>query len=305
MISLERIRLADGEPIALMHNFLPAALVHLSIEMLEEHGLYELLRASGIRMGSATQRMCAKNASAAEARTLDENRGAALLTMERIAYDDTGRPVEFGQHLYRASRYAFTTSWPRGNRPPARSPVRAVAPATAADRPWPPRRPGAPAGSAPARTTSATGTSHHASLAGAGTSGSVSMCTRTGPGSCLAWASAARSSATVCARCTAHAEALRVGGQVDRQHAAVQPAAGRRRGSGTACRTAARPTVSDSAPMEAKPWFCTSTTMILMPSCTAVTSSCGHHQVGAVADHDEHLAVRVRPASRPGRPAIS
>jgi len=97
-----------------MHNFLPAALVHLSIEMLEEHGLYELLRASGIRMSSATQRMCAKNASAAEARTLGETRGAALLTMERVAYDDTGRPVEFGQHLYRASRYAFTTSWPRG-----------------------------------------------------------------------------------------------------------------------------------------------------------------------------------------------
>ena len=66
-----------------------------------------------IQLGSATQRMCAKNASAAEARTLGENRGAALLTMERVAYDDTGRPVEFGQHLYRASRYAFTTSLPR------------------------------------------------------------------------------------------------------------------------------------------------------------------------------------------------
>src|SRR5215475_8853203 len=120
--SLQRIRLADGEPIALMHNFLPAALVHLSIEMLAEHGLYELLRASGIRMCSASQRMCAKNASAAEARTLGENRGAALLTMERIAYDDTGRPVEFGQHLYRASRYAFTTSFPRPDSAPPPGP---------------------------------------------------------------------------------------------------------------------------------------------------------------------------------------
>jgi GntR family transcriptional regulator len=113
VISLERIRLADGEPIALMHNFLPTGLVHLSIDMLEQHGLYELLRASGIRLGSATQRMCAKNASAAEARILHENRGAALLTMERIAYDETGRPLEFAQHLYRASRYAFTTSLSR------------------------------------------------------------------------------------------------------------------------------------------------------------------------------------------------
>ena len=113
VISLERLRLADGEPIALMHNFLPTGLVHLSIDMLEQHGLYELLRASGIRLGSATQRMCAKNASAAEARILHENRGAALLTMERIAYDETGRPLEFAQHLYRASRYAFTTSLSR------------------------------------------------------------------------------------------------------------------------------------------------------------------------------------------------
>jgi DNA-binding GntR family transcriptional regulator len=113
VMSLERIRLADGEPMALMHNYLPAGLVQLSVEMLEQHGLYELLRAAGIGLYSATQRMCAKNASAAEARTLNETRGAALLTMERIAYDQTGRPVEFARHLYRASRYAFTTSLPR------------------------------------------------------------------------------------------------------------------------------------------------------------------------------------------------
>jgi len=113
VMSLERIRLADGEPMALMHNYLPAGLVQLNVEMLEEHGLYELLRASGIGLYSATQRMSAKNASAAEARILNETRGTALLTMERIACDQSGRPVEFARHLYRASRYAFTTTFPR------------------------------------------------------------------------------------------------------------------------------------------------------------------------------------------------
>ena len=113
VMSLERIRLADGEPMALMHNYLPAGLVQLNVDMLEQHGLYELLRASGVGLYSATQRMGAKNASASEARTLDETRGTALLTMERIAYDQAGRPVEFARHLYRASRYAFTTSFPR------------------------------------------------------------------------------------------------------------------------------------------------------------------------------------------------
>src|SRR6266702_337654 len=62
---------------------------------------------------AAGERMSAKNASTAEARILHEPRGAALLTMERIAYDQAGRPVEFARHLYRASRYAFTTSFPR------------------------------------------------------------------------------------------------------------------------------------------------------------------------------------------------
>ena len=63
-MSLERIRLADGEPMALMHNYLPAGVVQLDIELLELHGLYELLRASGIGLYSATQSMGAKNASA-------------------------------------------------------------------------------------------------------------------------------------------------------------------------------------------------------------------------------------------------
>ena len=126
VICLERIRFADGEPIALMHNFLPTALINLSTEMLAEHGLYELLRASGIRLGSATERMSAKNASASEARALGETRGTALLTMERIAYDEGGRPVEFGQHLYRASRYALTLTMPRAAQSaPTAQPTRA------------------------------------------------------------------------------------------------------------------------------------------------------------------------------------
>ena len=110
VICLERIRFADGEPIALMHNFLPAAQVRLNDEALETHGLYEILRAAGIALTTATQRMSAKNALAAEARLLDEPRGAALPTMERTVLDDRDRPVEFGQHVYRASRYSLRTS---------------------------------------------------------------------------------------------------------------------------------------------------------------------------------------------------
>ena len=44
----------------------------------------------------------------AEAQLLDEPKGAALLTMQRIAYDDFGRAVEFGTHVYAASRYSLS-----------------------------------------------------------------------------------------------------------------------------------------------------------------------------------------------------
>lgn len=110
VVFLERLRCVNGEPIALMHNFLPASLVSFSTDMLERHGLYELLRASGIRPTRATQRMSAKNASPTEGEMLGEARRAALLTMERTTYDQGGHAIEFAQHVYRASRYAVHTT---------------------------------------------------------------------------------------------------------------------------------------------------------------------------------------------------
>jgi DNA-binding GntR family transcriptional regulator len=110
VIYLERLRFGDGEPIALMHNFIPTSLVTMSNEMLEQHGFYELLRAGGVFPDHATQRISAKNSTTGESSLLDEPRGTALLTMERTTYDANGRAIEFGQHVYRASRYALVSA---------------------------------------------------------------------------------------------------------------------------------------------------------------------------------------------------
>src|SRR6202142_1098551 len=110
VIYLERLRFGDGEPIALMHNFIPTTLVTMSNEMLELHGFYELLRAGGVFPDHATQRISAKNSSTNESSLLDEPRGTALLTMERTTFDASGRAIEFGQHVYRASRYALVSA---------------------------------------------------------------------------------------------------------------------------------------------------------------------------------------------------
>jgi GntR family transcriptional regulator len=104
---LERLRLTHGRPVALLCNYLPTGLLELDGARLESTGLYRLMRASGITLHSARQTVGARIASREEAERLDEKEGAALLTMQRTAYDDTGRPVEYGTHIYRASRYAF------------------------------------------------------------------------------------------------------------------------------------------------------------------------------------------------------
>jgi DNA-binding GntR family transcriptional regulator len=107
VVRVERLRCARKLPIARMTNFLPVAVFDVTADDLERRGLYELLRSNGVRLHSAIQTVGARKASAAEARLLGEPRGAALLTMQRLSFDDHGQAVEWGDHLYAASRYAF------------------------------------------------------------------------------------------------------------------------------------------------------------------------------------------------------
>ncbi|MEV0844904.1 GntR family transcriptional regulator [Streptomyces sp. NPDC049954] len=104
---VDRLRLAHGEPLARMRNALPPGLLALESERLAATGLYRLMRAAGITLHSARQSVGATVAAPEEAGELDEAPGAALLTMRRTTYDDTGRPVEYGAHTYRAGRYSF------------------------------------------------------------------------------------------------------------------------------------------------------------------------------------------------------
>ncbi|MER7477890.1 GntR family transcriptional regulator [Streptomyces sp. NPDC126510] len=104
---LDRLRRTHGRPVALLRNYLPASLLDLDSARLESTGLYRVMRAAGITLHSARQTVGARAATADEASRLDEAEGAALLTMQRTAYDDTGRPVEYGTHTYRASHYSF------------------------------------------------------------------------------------------------------------------------------------------------------------------------------------------------------
>jgi DNA-binding GntR family transcriptional regulator len=109
VVTIRRLRCANGEPLALMLNHLPVELAP-EPEELERAGLYQSLRGRGVHIRLARQRIGAKPATRAEGRLLDEKPGAPLLTMARTAFDDSGSAVEYGTHCYRASRYYFDTT---------------------------------------------------------------------------------------------------------------------------------------------------------------------------------------------------
>ncbi len=109
VVTMRRLRMSGGQPLALMTNNLPAALAPDQAE-LEAAGLYQALRTRGVHIRLARQSIGAKSADKDEARLLDEKPKAPLLVMNRTAFDDSGRIVEYGSHVYRASRYFFETT---------------------------------------------------------------------------------------------------------------------------------------------------------------------------------------------------
>ena len=104
---LDRLRLADGEPMCveesyLVHRYLPGILEHdLSSGSLREIkvGTY------GVRWTRARQVIRAIQAPAELARHLAMKPGAALLFIERVSYSQEDVPVEFLRVYYRADRY--------------------------------------------------------------------------------------------------------------------------------------------------------------------------------------------------------
>lgn len=107
VVRLERLRLTGEEPLAILRNWLPVEIARFDTDDLQERGLYALLRASGVNIRVAAQRIGARAGKGAETQLLGVRRGAPVLTMQRTAYNDSGSAVEFGNHVYRSDNYSF------------------------------------------------------------------------------------------------------------------------------------------------------------------------------------------------------
>ncbi|MDP9806450.1 DNA-binding GntR family transcriptional regulator [Trueperella bonasi] len=109
VVELERLRLRDGEPVAILYNWLPAAIVPPR-DALETSGLYELLRASGNSPTSTRQSVGAERPNKREAALLSISMRDPVLTIDRTAFDARGKIVEWGFHIYRADLYRYQST---------------------------------------------------------------------------------------------------------------------------------------------------------------------------------------------------
>jgi GntR family transcriptional regulator len=66
-----------------------------------------LLEESGVQWGRARQTLSARQADAEVAGLLDVALGTALLSVQRLVYDASDRPVQLLQGLYRPDRYEY------------------------------------------------------------------------------------------------------------------------------------------------------------------------------------------------------
>jgi GntR family transcriptional regulator len=100
-----RIRLADGEPISLEHARFPAARFPGLLELPLGGSLYEALAARYDTVPDhAVERIEPVLARRDEAAALAVSVGAALLSIERVAYTLEGMPVEHSHDLFRGDR---------------------------------------------------------------------------------------------------------------------------------------------------------------------------------------------------------
>jgi GntR family transcriptional regulator len=126
ILRARRLRLADGEPMAVETLHVPAAIVPgLSAADLEASSFYELLGSRyGIALGVGLQTTEPTVLSDEEAAVLEVPVHSPAFLFERVTRDEAGRPVEYVRSLYRGDRYRLVTELlPLRARPTQRSGV--------------------------------------------------------------------------------------------------------------------------------------------------------------------------------------
>lgn len=109
VVRIDRVRFADGLPMARERVVLPGEFARVLESDLEAGSLHEALRLLGRRMNRASGHVTARMANADEARLLQLSPPAAMLVEWRTIYDDQDRKVERTETAYVGTRWVMDT----------------------------------------------------------------------------------------------------------------------------------------------------------------------------------------------------
>lgn len=106
---IQRVRLANNEPISFDDTFLPKDLGdRIAQENLAADPIFSLLEEKyGVSLGEADYVVEASSASSMIAKHLNVRVGAPILLIERTTYASDGRPVDFERLYYRGERVRY------------------------------------------------------------------------------------------------------------------------------------------------------------------------------------------------------
>lgn len=110
VVYLERLRIADDEPMAFERTYLPAYMFPKLEEIdLKKKSLYQVLTENyDLQMHHAEEVLEAAAATKRVAGQLGIRVGAPVLVVHRVVFSESNQPVESAHTIYRADRYRAT-----------------------------------------------------------------------------------------------------------------------------------------------------------------------------------------------------
>jgi GntR family transcriptional regulator len=126
VVYAERRQMLDGEPVVLRSSWMPSEVgdIFMADPAAARRSVYDLVeKALGRPISRADLRIEATLADSSTTTALGLAEGAPVMLLERLVFDVTDRPVEYGHSRLRADRAAMTTTM---RRVPADEPDRPV-----------------------------------------------------------------------------------------------------------------------------------------------------------------------------------
>lgn len=109
VIEITRLRIFNGEPIALETSWLPHDMFPSLCEAsIKDSSLYELFRSEfNLKLNSASETIEPIALNDYEAEHLHQDNGALALLFHRVTYEETGIAVEFSKSIFRSDKYKY------------------------------------------------------------------------------------------------------------------------------------------------------------------------------------------------------